>query len=127
MQVDYFVDCHYSKEAEKLWVIGGTNAGTLGYFPVKYSGEATIGGAEAILEGGHTSVIRSVLPMSRFHGSGPSNCPSTGGIFGWTGGEDGRLCCWLSDDSPQINQSWISSTLIMKPERIRKKNRHSPY
>ncbi|CAL5194463.1 unnamed protein product [Lathyrus oleraceus] len=128
--VDYFVDCHYSKEAEKLWLIGGTNAGTLGYFPVNYSGTATIGAAEAILEGGHTSVVRSVLPMSRIHselGSSSSSHSYSSGIFGWTGGEDGRLCCWLSDDSPQKNQSWISSTLVMKPERTCKKNRHQPY
>jgi len=119
LQVDYFVDCHYSREAEKLWLIGGTNAGTLGFFPVNYSETTTIGGAEAILEGGHTDVVRSVLPMSRVHSSG---------IFGWTGGEDGRLCCWLSDDdSPQKNQSWISSSLVMKPERTCKKNRHHPY
>ncbi|KAL5060552.1 hypothetical protein RYX36_032156 [Vicia faba] len=126
--VDYFVDCHYSKEAEKLWLIGGTNAGTLGYFPVNYSGTATIGAAEAILEGGHTSVVRSVLPMSRIHSElGSSSSSHSSGIFGWTGGEDGRLCCWLSDDSPQKNQSWISSTLVMKPERTCKKNRHQPY
>lgn len=104
-------------------MIGGTNAGTLGYFPVNYSGVATIGAAEAILEGGHTSVVRSILPMSTFHGTSPTST----GIFGWTGGEDGRLCCWLSDDSPQINQSWISSTLILRPDRDRKKNRQHPY
>jgi hypothetical protein len=128
LQVDYFVDCHYSKEAEKLWLIGGTNSGTLGYFPVNYNGMATIGAAEAILEGGHTSIVRSVLPMSRIHsGLGSSSHSDSSGIFGWTGGEDGRLCCWLSDDSPQKNQSWISSSLIMKPERTCKKNRHHPY
>ncbi|KAJ7977554.1 WD repeat-containing protein 89-like protein [Quillaja saponaria] len=121
--VDYFVDCHYSGETEKLWVIGGTNAGVIGYFPVNYKGMATIGSPEAILEGGHTSVVRSVLPMSTMHGG-----PAQGqGIFGWTGSEDGRLCCWLSDDSPQINQSWISSTLILRPEKTRKKKRHHPY
>lgn len=106
-------------------MIGGTHTGSLGYFPVNYKGVATIGAAEAILEGGHTSVIRSVLPMSRFHNGLAPSCSS--GIFGWTGGEDGRLCCWLSDDSPQINQSWISSSLVMKPEKSRKKNRHHPY
>ncbi|XP_028775919.1 WD repeat-containing protein GTS1 isoform X2 [Neltuma alba] len=121
--IDYFVDCHYSGEAQQLWVIGGTTAGVLGYFPVNYNAAATVGSAEAILQGGHTSVVRSVLPMSRIHG-GPG-CDQ--GIFGWTGGEDGRLCCWLSDDSPQVNRSWISSTLTTKSERTRKKNRHQPY
>ncbi|ESW35095.1 hypothetical protein PHAVU_001G206300 [Phaseolus vulgaris] len=120
--VDYFIDCHYYRESEKLWVIGGTNAGTMGYFPVNYKGVATIGAAEAILEGGHTSVVRSVLPMSKIHSNSP-----TQGIFGWTGGEDGRLCCWLSDHSSESNRSWISSTLITRPEKTRKKNRHQPY
>jgi hypothetical protein len=123
LQIDYFVDCHYSEEAKRLWVIGGTNAGTLGYFPVNYNGAATIGSPEAVLEGGHTGIVRSVLPMSIVHGGLPQNQ----GIFGWTGGEDGRLCCWLSDDSPQINRSWISSALIMKSPTTRKKSRHHPY
>ncbi|KAI4301400.1 hypothetical protein L6164_034683 [Bauhinia variegata] len=117
--IDYFVDCHYSGEDERLWVVGGTNAGVLGYFPVNYEGEARIGSPEAILEGGHTGVVRSVLPTSRLHGGL--------GVFGWTGGEDGRVCCWLSDDSPQANRSWISSALIMRPQKTRKKNRHQPY
>ncbi|KAI4349651.1 hypothetical protein L6164_010215 [Bauhinia variegata] len=117
--IDYFVDCHYSGEDERLWVIGGTNAGVLGYFPVNYEGAARIGSPEAILEGGHTDVVRSVLPMSRLHGGRR--------IFGWTGGEDGKVCRWLSDDSPQVNQSWISNTFIMRPKKTRKKNRHQPY
>ncbi|KAL4603575.1 hypothetical protein ACB092_10G133800 [Castanea dentata] len=92
--VDYFVDCHYSKEDERLWVIGGSNSGTIGYFPVNYNGV----------------------------GPKPNQ-----GIFGWTGAEDGRLCCWLSDESPQINRSWISTALIMRSPGTRKKNRHNPY
>ncbi|KAL1290546.1 WD repeat-containing protein 89 homolog [Arachis ipaensis] len=59
-QIDYFVDCHYSREADKLWLIGGTNAGSLGYFPVNYRGVAAIGAAEAILEGGHTDKYHCV-------------------------------------------------------------------
>ncbi|KAG6703912.1 hypothetical protein I3842_07G109600 [Carya illinoinensis] len=121
--VEYFVDCHYSEEAEQLWVIGGNNAGTLGYFPVNYNGVVAIGSPEAVLGGGHTGVVRSVMPMSSLQGGLAQNQ----GIFGWTGGEDGRLCCWLSDDSPQINRSWISSALIMRSPRTRKKSRHHPY
>ncbi|KAJ6390496.1 hypothetical protein OIU77_024661 [Salix suchowensis] len=110
-------------EGESLWVIGGTNAGALGYFPVNYRGVGTIGSPEAILGGGHTGVVRSVLPMSSMKGG----CAQSQGIFGWTGGEDGRLCCWLSDDSSEINRSWISSALVMKPPKARKKKRHNPY
>ncbi|KAK3041497.1 hypothetical protein RJ639_000474 [Escallonia herrerae] len=119
--VDYFVDCHYSVEDDRLWAIGGTNAGTLGYFPVNYKGIKAISSPEAVLHGGHTGVIRSVLPMSNTKGR-PSQ-----GIFGWTGGEDGRLCCWLSDESCESNRSWISSTLVMKSPHSHRKSRRQPY
>ncbi|XVF32756.1 hypothetical protein REPUB_Repub17cG0110600 [Reevesia pubescens] len=120
--VDYFVDCHCSG-GENLWVIGGTNAGTIGYFPVKYKGGGAIGPPEAVLGGGHMGVVRSILPMSSMQ-SGPAQ---SRGIFGWTGGEDGRLCCWMGDDSPEISRSWISSALVMKSPRTCKKSRHHPY
>ncbi|XP_043710927.1 WD repeat-containing protein GTS1 isoform X2 [Telopea speciosissima] len=120
--VDYFVDCHYSAANDTLWVIGGTNVGTLGYFPVSYGGQKSLGSPEAILEGGHAGIVRTVLPMSdRYGGSAFGQ-----GMFGWTGGEDGRLCCWLSDESSEINRSWISSALVMKPSKTHK-NRHRPY
>ncbi|KAG6749878.1 hypothetical protein POTOM_046950 [Populus tomentosa] len=121
--VDYFVDCHCPGEGDSLWLIGGTNAGALGYFPVNYKGARTIGSPEAIFGGGHAGVVRSVLPMSSMKG-GPAQ---SRGIFGWTGGEDGRLCCWLSDDSTGINRSWISSALVMKSPKARKKKRRNPY
>lgn len=122
-QVDYFVDCHYSEDGERLWVVGGTHAGTLGFFPVSYNGAASIGSPEAVLAGGHTDIVRSVLPMSSI----PGSATQSQGKFGWTGGEDGRLCCWLSDDSSEIDRSWISSTLVMKSPKNRKKIRHQPY
>ncbi|GFY98718.1 transducin/WD40 repeat-like superfamily protein [Actinidia rufa] len=122
-QVDYFVDCHYSGEGDQLWVIGGTNAGTLGYFSVNYKGKGTIGSPQAVLHGGHTGVVRSVLPLTGMQG-GPTHAR---GIFGWTGGEDGRLCCWMSDESSDVNHSWISKELVIKSPRTRKKSRHHPY
>uniref|UniRef100_A0A453Q982 Uncharacterized protein n=1 Tax=Aegilops tauschii subsp. strangulata TaxID=200361 RepID=A0A453Q982_AEGTS len=48
------------------------------------------------------------------------------GIFGWTGGEDGRLCCWRSDDVVQTKKSWISSTLVSRVDK-KTKIRHQPY
>ncbi|KAM3248823.1 WD repeat-containing protein GTS1 isoform X1 [Capsicum annuum] len=117
--VDYFVDCHYSVEEDRFWVIGGTNGGSLGYFPVNYKETRAIGPPEAVLCGGHEGIIRSVL-------SGvPGETMDNHGIFGWTGGEDGRLCCWLSDGSG-TSQSWIS-TPALKSEKARRKSRHSPY
>ncbi|XP_071698265.1 WD repeat-containing protein GTS1 [Rutidosis leptorrhynchoides] len=122
--VDYFVDCHYSTVDDRLWVIGATNGGSLGYFPVAYGGGMrSILSPEAILHGGHTGVVRSVL-ASRDMRNGINQ---TQGIFGWTGGEDGRLCCWLSDASSDINHSWISTSLVEKNPKRRKKNRHRPY
>ncbi|XP_048336515.2 WD repeat-containing protein GTS1 [Ziziphus jujuba] len=122
--VDYFVDCHYSGEGERLWVVGGTNEGSLGYFPVNYKEGGGIGSAEAVLEGGHTGVVRSVLAMIEDIKSGAEQSQ---GIFGWTGGEDGRLSCWLSDHSSDTNRSWISSELVVKSPKTRKKNRLQPY
>ncbi|KAG5567722.1 hypothetical protein RHGRI_003049 [Rhododendron griersonianum] len=122
--IDYFVDCHYSGQDDRLWVIGGTSAGTLGYFPVNYKGKGAIGPPEAVLHGGHTGIVRSVLPLSGMRGA-PTH--TQGGIFGWTGGEDGRLCCWMPDESSDANRSWISSKLVMKSPKPRRKSRHHPY
>ncbi|KAI0513592.1 hypothetical protein KFK09_009619 [Dendrobium nobile] len=122
--IDYFVDCYYSETKDRLWVIGGTGAGTLGYFPINCTVPGVIGSPEAILEGGHTGVVRTVLPVSMTH---QGILLEKKGIFGWTGGEDGRLCCWLSDENLEANKSWASSTLVMKSPRARGKNRHLPY
>lgn len=121
LQVDYFIDCHCSAEDDRLWVIGGTNAGTIAYFPVNYKGRV-MSSPEAILEGGHSGIVRSILPTAGLPGQSPNN-----GMFGWTGGEDGRLCCWLSDETSNVNHAWISSTLTVKPCKTRKKKRHQPY
>ncbi|CAA0832026.1 Transducin/WD40 repeat-like superfamily protein [Striga hermonthica] len=121
--VDYFVDCHYSTEEDRLWVIGGTNGGTFGYFPVSYGSAKTIGSPEAVFHGGHTGILRTVLPMSSIICRNSRN----NGIFGWSGGEDGRMCCWLSDDMGETNCSWVSSALVEKSSKTKRKMRHSPY
>lgn len=121
-QVDYFVDCHYSQPDDQLWLIGGTTAGTLGYFPVRNDPAGAIGSAEAVLEGGHTGVVRTVYPAAGIH----QNLGQNKGLFGWTGGEDGRLCCWHSDEIAETNKSWISSSLVSKLQK-KTKSRHQPY
>ncbi|XP_062203683.1 WD repeat-containing protein GTS1-like [Phragmites australis] len=120
--VDYFVDCHYSLPDDRLWLIGGTTTGTLGYFPVRNDPAGAIGSAEAILEGGHTGVVRTVFPAASTHRSLGQHM----GIFGWTGGEDGRLCCWRSNEISEINKSWISSYLVSRLQK-KTKSRHQPY
>lgn len=120
--LDYFVDCHYSLPDDRLWAIGGTSEGTLGYFPVKNDPAGAIGSAEAVLEGGHTGVIRTICPG----GSSLESLGQNKGIFGWTGGEDGRLCCWRSDDVVATKKSWISSTLVSRVDK-KTKIRHQPY
>ncbi|CAA6654285.1 unnamed protein product [Spirodela intermedia] len=120
--IDYFVDC-FSGANDGLWMIGATNAGTLGYFPVGLEGSRAIGPAEAILEGGHSGVVRTILPASSAHGS----ISRSKGIFGWSGGEDGRLCCWLSDETSEAKRSWISNALVARPQKAQKNNRHHPY
>ncbi|XP_074304622.1 WD repeat-containing protein GTS1 [Silene latifolia] len=120
--IDYFIDCHSSSEDDRLWVIGATNAGTIGYFPVNYINARAVGSPEAILEGGHAGVVRSIVPTSKLSKQYVSKS-----IFGWSGGEDGRLCCWLSDETCDVNRAWISSTLALKPTKTRKKVRHQPY
>ncbi|KAL6515985.1 hypothetical protein OROGR_019290 [Orobanche gracilis] len=122
--VDYFVDCHYSTEEDCLWVIGGTNAGTFGYFPVEYGSVKSIGSPEAVFQGGHTGIVRSMLPIMS---SIPGRNSKSRGIFGWSGGEDGRMCCWLSDDSIGTSSSWVSSALVEKSSKNRRKMRHIPY
>ncbi|KAL0547567.1 hypothetical protein IC582_017507 [Cucumis melo] len=122
--VDYLVDCHYSKEGCRLWVLGGTNDGTVGYFPINLcNGKNAIESPDVVLEGGHIGVVRSVLPTTNILGG----FSQSQGVFGWTGGEDGRLCCWSSDDSHEMNRSWISSTLVIKSPGGRRKNRYQPY
>ncbi|KAG6606965.1 WD repeat-containing protein 89-like protein [Cucurbita argyrosperma subsp. argyrosperma] len=122
--VDYLVDCHYSSEGDRLWVLGGTNDGTVGYFPVDHhKGKNAIESPDVVLEGGHIGIVRSVLPMTNILGG----FSRSQGVFGWTGGEDGRLCCWSSDDSCETNRSWISSTLVIKSPGGRRKHRHHPY
>lgn len=121
--LDYFVDCHYSLPDDRLWVIGGTSEGTLGYFPVNNNDPAgAMGTAEAVLEGGHTGVIRTICPaVSSLESLGQNR-----GIFGWTGGEDGRLCCWRSDDVAATKKSWVSSSLVSRVEK-KNRSRHQPY
>ena len=79
-----------------------------------------IGPASAVLEGGHTSVVRSAWSPSEAMASSPE-------LFCWTGGEDGRLCSWsLGDEDIDKNAGWVSNSLVMKKSH-RHKVRSKPY
>ncbi|EPS69381.1 hypothetical protein M569_05384 [Genlisea aurea] len=125
-QIDYFVDCVYSEYDDKLMAIGGTNGGSFSFFPVKFSrSRGKFGSAKAVFHGGHVGVVRSVLLHTR-EGRG------AGETFGWTGGEDGRLCCWkpsetLTTPSYLSSSSWASTALVRKSSVTRNARRYSPY
>lgn len=125
--VDYLVHCHYSLGAERLWLIAGNNAGSVGYFPVSYgdsqanasNNTGIIGPVSAVLDGGHTGVVRSVW-------SPHNNSIEPGGLFCWTGAEDGRLCSWSEGDIDlERSHAWASKVLVMRSSR--KKLRTKPY
>ncbi|MCO5597046.1 hypothetical protein L7F22_051120 [Adiantum nelumboides] len=128
---DYLVYCHYSPGVERLWLIAGNNSGSLGYFPVSYSDNqangsnntGVLGPASAVLDGGHTGVVRSVWS--------PSHCKDNptepAGLFCWTGGEDGRLCSWSEGDSDaNRSHAWASKALVVR-RSSHKKPRNKPY
>lgn len=129
--VDYLVHCHYSAGAESLWLIAGNSSGSLGYFPVSYStnqvnagaNPGIIGPVSAVLEGGHTGIIRTVCsPLHQEDGSAALQ-----GLFCWTGGEDGRLCSWSEGDHDlERSRAWVSKALVMK-KSTRQKLRNKPY
>lgn len=64
--VDYLVGCHYSPASDRLWVLGGSNAGALGVFPASLAaGACSFGAADAVLAGGHEDVSARRLPDLR--------------------------------------------------------------
>jgi hypothetical protein len=64
--VDYLAGCHYSPASDRLWVLGGSNAGALGVFPASLAaGACSFGAADAVLAGGHEDVSARRLPDLR--------------------------------------------------------------
>ncbi|RXI02585.1 hypothetical protein DVH24_002663 [Malus domestica] len=96
--VDYFVDCHYSREAEKLWG------------PLKQFLEWTYRRCSKRVA--NVEHAQRIQPRSRH--------------FWMDWREDGRLCCWLSDNAPEINRSWISSALVSRSPRTETQHGTNP-
>eukprot|EP00252_Welwitschia_mirabilis_P013259 TRINITY_DN2921_c0_g1_i2.p1 TRINITY_DN2921_c0_g1~~TRINITY_DN2921_c0_g1_i2.p1 ORF type:complete len:361 (-),score=60.44 TRINITY_DN2921_c0_g1_i2:149-1231(-) len=127
-QVDYFVECHYSPASDNLWLIGGTNEGSLGYFSVNHEGrnshgQGGIGFVGAALQGGHADVIRCT--WSPFYTANDFNLSNR--IYVWTGGEDGRLCYWSDGEMSTKKKAWVSSGFAIKSSKMSKHCRHHPY
>jgi WD repeat-containing protein 89 len=87
---DYLIQCEYDPNTDQLVVIAGNNTGSAALFPVVQPPlSATDVNLEfrpavAVLEGGHTDVVRS---LAWLNGTGPV----------WvSGGEDARVCVWSS-------------------------------
>jgi hypothetical protein len=127
MQVEYLICCYYISTFDTLWLIAGTQGGTVGYFPLHIPPQSTgtssagaVGPASAVLEGGHTGVVRSVW----------SPCDvgtALEGLFCWTGAEDGRLCSWTEDSNAhERSMAWVASGLVAK-KAGRHKQRRAPY
>ncbi|KAG0561256.1 hypothetical protein KC19_9G049100 [Ceratodon purpureus] len=129
--VEYLIRCYYISTFDTLWLIAGTQEGTVGYFPLHIptpntgtTSAGAVGPASAVLEGGHTGVVRSV--WSPYDVS--TNCGTAlEGLFCWTGGEDGRLCSWTEDSNAhERSTAWVSSGLVAK-KAARPKQRRAPY
>ncbi|KAH7372531.1 hypothetical protein KP509_17G008200 [Ceratopteris richardii] len=129
--VDYLISCQYAPFVDRLWLIAGSNSGSVGYFPVSHSdcrsnaSEKTgmIRPVSAVLEGGHTDIVRSVCSAPYQQGIPDDH----EGFFCWTGGEDGRLCSWSKGDrDSERSLAWASKSLVMRREP-HKKLRKKPY
>lgn len=128
--MEYLIRCYYISTFDTLWLIAGTQEGTVGYFPLHIPTQNTgtrsagvVGPASAVLEGGHTGVVRSLWSPDVVTNSGTA----LEDLFCWTGGEDGRLCSWTEDSSAhERSTAWVSSGLVAK-KGGRHKQRHSPY
>jgi hypothetical protein len=86
--VEYLIRCYYISTFDTLWLSTGTQGGIVGYFPFHILPQSTgtssvgvVGPVSAILEGGHTGVVRSVW-------SPCDVCTNAGtaleGLFCWT-------------------------------------------
>lgn len=106
-QVDYLIGCSRTPDGENLCLFAGNNSGTIGSFPLFPPSldksqppssspssvlKGTIKRPSVILGGGHSSIVRAVIPVSEM---GSEKWGSENWGF-WTGGEDGNLCAWKS-------------------------------
>eukprot|EP00897_Mesotaenium_endlicherianum_P005341 jgi/Mesen1/4835/ME000243S04009 len=121
--VDYLIDCDYSLDAG-LSLVAGTRDGQVGCFPVHVgdttvpqdSRKGTLGAPTRVLEGSHTGVVRTMLTQR------------DNSVSCWTGGEDGKLCGWGTENVVDLSKGRALNFLPLKrTQDLRQKGRHSPY
>ncbi|GBG80647.1 hypothetical protein CBR_g31107 [Chara braunii] len=118
--VDYCVRCEYNAGSGLLSLIGGTQNGTAGIFPIQVippppecpgmPGRGAFERCSHILSGGHMGIVRSFVSQRGASAGGSSLYCSgftAGGdpshLVGWTGGEDSRICAWSYVPVPRGN------------------------
>ncbi|KAL3157293.1 hypothetical protein ABBQ38_001524 [Trebouxia sp. C0009 RCD-2024] len=121
--LDYLISCAYSPRTSELLLLAGNNQGAVGCFPVAEpsapGGTCTFAGAKALLAGGHSSVVRSLL------------WSDSGALL--SGGEDARLVQWSvqpaagGEETQTIHKpsQRVSNTVTRKDQAVRR--RQSPY
>ncbi|KAI8052375.1 WD40-repeat-containing domain protein [Syncephalis plumigaleata] len=79
--IDYVINCHYDTDAQRLFMLSGSNEGALHIHHVNMN---QLQHCASFVAGGHTEIVRSV------HWQPQSN-------YLVSGGEDGKLCVWQSN------------------------------
>jgi hypothetical protein len=128
--VEYLICCYYISTFDTLWLLAGTQGGIVGYFPLHIPPQSTrtsnvgvVGPASAVLEGGHTGVVRSVWsPYDVGTNVGT-------GLEGLMLGPLWKALYWdlfgrpflLDDLRSKKSTAWVASGLVCH------KQRHAPY
>ena len=115
-RVDYLIGCYASPGAEAVYVAAGTQAGTVGVFPLVSSDG--LGAPVAVLEGGHKDIVRA-MAWSPGAAQGPV-----------TGAEDSRVCVWGAPGDATDGRAGRGGTAAGGKASLgatRGERRHSPY
>jgi len=90
---DYIIRCYFDRQQSSMYCVSGDIRGSIGIYPCHDSqGEILFGAHPSeVLQGGHTDIVRDAMVISQ-----GSTLASHGLI---SGGEDGRLCLWTTNDA----------------------------
>lgn len=113
--VDYLLGCEYDARADTLYVIAGSEGGTLGVYPVH---SHCVGRPVGILRGVHRDCVRAFMWLD--------DC----GRVAVTGGEDSLISFWgfgPSSPSSAFDSTSNSEGAVRRQAHPYSKTRHSPY